>query len=221
MAQLITRWDEWFSKDNLRKDTRILLAPPSQCAENAALEFLARGKRLILDLACGVGRDTFYLENRGLEVIGADASINGLLAAQQIKSEHSARSGLVAADARCLPFKDSSVEGVYCFGLLHEFTGEHSDEIVQEVMDEIKRLLSVKGILILTVLAGDPEQGLPAVQLFTRQMFERATSALQPIEFKTYDDTGCTGRADYRVWYGVFEKPGGDAAADATQACAH
>jgi hypothetical protein len=44
------------------------------------------------------------------------------------------------------------------------------------------------------------------VQLFTRQMFERATQGLQAVEIKLYDDVGCTGRPDYHIWYGVFEK---------------
>jgi len=63
---MISRWDEWFSESNLARDTRILAAPPSKCAETAALEFLARGKRVILDLACGIGRDTFLLNLSGL-----------------------------------------------------------------------------------------------------------------------------------------------------------
>ena len=60
---MLTRWDKWYSQDNLSQDERILAAPPSLCAHNAATEFLSRGKLHILDLACGVGRDTFYLEN--------------------------------------------------------------------------------------------------------------------------------------------------------------
>jgi len=203
---MITRWDEWFSEDNLSKDERILLAPPSQGAENAAQAFLARGKRFILDLACGVGRDTFYLESRGLAVIGVDASFNGLRVAQQVRLERGAIAELITADARHLPFKDGSFEGVYCFGLLHEFTGEHGEEDVGQVMGEINRLLSDEGVLVLTVLSGEPEEGLPAVQLFSRQMFEKATKGLQAIEVKMYDDVGCTGRADYHVWYGLFEK---------------
>jgi len=203
---MITRWEEWFSEDNLSKDKRILSAPPSQCAEHAAQGFSARGKRSILDLACGVGRDTFCLESRGLAVIGADASFNGLRVAQQVGLERGATSEFVTADARHLPFKSGSFEGAYCFGLLHEFAGERKEEDVQEVMGEIKRLLCDEGVLVLTVLSGDPEEGLPAVQLFTRQMFERATKGLQAIEIKMYDDVGCTGGTDYHVWYGMFEK---------------
>ena len=204
--RIITRWNEWFSEDNLSKDESILSAPPSQGAENAARAFLARGKRFILDLACGVGRDTCYLEGRGLAVIGVDASFNGLRVAQRVGLERGAILELITADARRLPFTDGSFEGVYCFGLLHEFVGQRREEDVGEVMGEIKRLLGDEGVLVLTVLSGEPEKGLPQVQFHTRQMFEKATKGLQAIEVKAYDDVGCTGRTDYHVWYGVFEK---------------
>ncbi len=167
---------------------------------------LGEGKRFILDLACGVGRDTFYLESRGLAVIGVDASFSGLRVAQQVRLERGAISELITADARHLPFKDGSFEGVYCFGLLHEFTGERREEEVEEVMGGVERLLCDEGVLVLAVLSGEPEEGLPAVQLSSRQMFEKATKGLQAIEVKMYDDVGCTGRADYHVWYGMFEK---------------
>jgi hypothetical protein len=87
-------------------------------------------------------------------------------------------------------------------------------------------LLDDDGALVLAVLAGEPAEGLPAVQLFNRQMFGDATKGLRPIEIKVYDDTGCTGRTDYRVWYGMFAKAEGSellrgAATDVTGACAH
>lgn len=203
---MLTRWNKWYSKENLSRDERILAAPPSQCAENAAMEFLARKKRRILDLACGVGRDTFHLESHGLLVVGVDASFNGLRVAGQIKLERGAISEFVTADARQLPFGDGSFEGVYCFGLLHEFTSERKDKDVERVMEEIKRLLCKDGILVLTVLSGKPKEGLPSVQLFTRQMFERATRGWRPVEIKMYNDVGCTNRTDYHIWYGLFEK---------------
>jgi len=215
---MITRWDKWFTDENLAQDTRILAAPPSHSAENAARAFLAREKRLILDLACGIGRDTFYLESRGLDVIGVDAAFNGLRVAQRVKAERGAAADLIMADARHLPFKEGSFEGVYCFGLLHEFTAEASqgeasgegwEEDVKGVMREVKRMLCEEGILVLTVHAGEPQAGLPQVQMYTREMFEQATAglrALEALEVREYDDVGCTGRPDYHVWYGMFEK---------------
>jgi SAM-dependent methyltransferase len=219
MSSTITRWDKWFTGENLAHDERILAAPPSHSAEDAARVFLAREKRLILDLACGIGRDTFYLESRGLDVIGVDAALNGLRVAQRFKTEQGAVAELIVADARRLPFKDGSFEGVYCFGLLHEFTPEASQgeasgeasgegwaEDVKGVMSEIQRTLCDEGILVLTVLSGEPQAGLPQVQLYSRHMFDQATSGLRALEVKLVDDVGCTGRADYHVWYGMFEK---------------
>jgi SAM-dependent methyltransferase len=206
MHTAITRWDKWYADDNLRRDERILAAPPSRCAEKAARAFLSGGKRRILDLACGVGRDTRYLASRGLAVVGVDASPNGLRVARQTWPGRDPGSGLVVADARCLPFGDGSFDGVYCFGLLHEFTAEGWQEDVERVMGEIRRLLCHEGILVLAVLSGDPEAGLPAVQLYSRQMFERVTQGLQPIEIEAYDDVGCTGRTDYHIWYGMYVK---------------
>lgn len=203
---MTTRWDKWFADENLARDERILAAPHSECAERAALAFLAREKRSILDLACGIGRDTFYLESRQLGVVGTDASPNGLRVAQRIRSKRRASAEFVVADARHLPFRDSSFEGVYSFGLLHEFTGERAERDVEEVMAEIVRVLCHRGVLVLTVQAGDPEAGLPFVQLFNRRMFDRATRSLRPIEIDTYDDIGCTAQTNYRVWYGLFEK---------------
>lgn len=203
---MITRWDQWFSDENLEKDSRILAAPPSKSAENAAQIFLAKGKRNILELACGIGRDTFHLENRGLEVIGVDAAFNGIRVAQQIKSEQNAAAEFLAADARQLPFEDGTFEGIYCFGLLHEFTSETWEDNTREVMSEIKRLLRTDGILVLTVIAGEPGAGLPHVQVYSRQMFDAATEGWHTIEVRQFEDVGCTGREDYHIWYGIFKK---------------
>jgi SAM-dependent methyltransferase len=203
---MISRWDDWFSADNLARDTRILAASPSQSAQEAAQVFLTRGKHSVLDLACGVGRDTLYLERCGLAVVGVDASFNALRAVRQIPAARSATAHWVTADARSLPFRDGSFEGVYCFGLLHEFTDGRQQQDVAQVMAEIGRVLGDQGLLILAVLAGEPAAGLPAVQLYSRQMFETATVGWRALEVKAFDDVGCTGRVDYCVWYGVFEK---------------
>jgi ubiquinone/menaquinone biosynthesis C-methylase UbiE len=203
---MLTRWDEWYSDDNLRSDQCILAAPPSRSAEMAAGEFLRRGKCHILDLACGVGRDTFHLEKRGLSVTGADAAFNGARAAIKTKSALEARAQFTVADARHLPFGNGQFDGIYCFGLLHEFTGEHKEDDVQAVVSEARRVLSDKGIFVLTVLAGDPQAGLPAVQLFTCLKFEHLMAGWHIMEVQLFDDIGCTNRPDYSIWYGLFEK---------------
>lgn len=77
-----TRWNLWYSEENLEKDPRILAAKPSLTAEKAAELFRTRGINRILDLDCGVGRDTRYFSHAGFQVLGADAAINGVLTAR-------------------------------------------------------------------------------------------------------------------------------------------
>ncbi len=203
---MLTRWDQWYSEDNLIRDRRIEAATPSHSAARAAQTFLARRKQRILDLACGIGRDTFALAGCGLSVTGVDASLNGLRVAQQNGLHRDMMLRWVTADARRLPFADACWEGVYCFGLLHEFTGGSKQDDVARVMSEVRRVLCERGILVLTVLAGEAGAGLPAVQLFTRLMFEQAAQSLRAVEIERVTDTGCTGQTDYQVWYGLFEK---------------
>lgn len=203
---MMTRWDEWYSRENLSSDERVLAAPASTSAEMAVVEFKRHGKEHILDLACGVARDTFHFKARELSVVGADASLNGLLVASQRRKSLGVDVNFVNADARSLPFSDHCFDGIYCFGLLHEFTSINKGRDVDQIISEAGRLLDDEGMLILTVAAGHPLAGLPQVQLFSRQMLEKAMDDWQIIEIQEFDDIGCTNRTDYHIWYGVFEK---------------
>jgi len=167
---------------------------------------LTQGKRRILEIASGTGRDTFLLENYGLAVVCAEASLNGLRVAQQRKLAQGRTGGLTNADARRLPFRDHMFDGVYCFGLLHEFTSETWKTDVDRVMHEAGRVLRDQGILAIAVLSGDPEKTMPEVRFFTRAMFDHAIRGFHAIEVEEFDDIGCTGRPDYHVWYGLLQK---------------
>ena len=176
------------------------------CASLAAEAFLARGKRRILEIASGISRDTFHLESHGLSVVCAEAALNGLRVAQQRKLTQGATFGLINADARRLPFRDSAFDGAYCFGLLHEFTSETWEADVDRVMQEVNRVLCGQGILAITALSGNPEETMPNVRFFTLAMFNHAIRCFHPIQVEEYDDIGCTGRPDYHVWYGLLQK---------------
>ena len=197
----MTRWNEFY-----REDERVLSAPPTACVHRAAELFLEHSCRSILDPGCGVGRDAFYLSDKGLFVVGADLSESGLAIASSLRRQRTARPVFVKADARSLPFLDESFQGVYCFGLLHEFTGETRDEDIRLVTREAYRVLEADGVLVLAVLSGKPQEGLPHVYLHTEQMFDAATSAFELLEKREYLDVGCTGKQDYRIWYGAFTK---------------
>ena len=114
----MTRWQKWYLEDE-----RLPSIPPSHCAQAAVDQFREQGKRLILDVGCGAGRDALYLSQHGLTVVGVDAAESAVSIAQGLKAERQLGTMLTHADGRKLPFADASFEGVYCFGLLHEFTG--------------------------------------------------------------------------------------------------
>lgn len=199
--QPLTRWQKFYFDD-----PSLGSISSSFCASQAVKIFSKNNKRLILDLACGTGRDTVCLASDGAKVIGADAARSGLVLAQKRQSIANRAPCYIESNAQYLPFPDASFEGVYCFGLLHEFVGDSANDDVTKIMSEIYRVLQPSGLVILTTLAGEPEKGLPHVQLFTEKMFNDVTSMFQCVDKKLYDDVGCTGKAGYKVWYGQFTK---------------
>lgn len=198
---VLTRWQQFY-----QEDTRLGDIPPSACADRAADIFAMNSSQLILDLGCGVGRDSFRLAKDGATVIGLDAARSGLLLAQKRTVARPLSPFWVESDSRILPFSDGQFDAVYCFGLLHEFVGETAVSDVAQIMAEIYRALKGGGTAVVAVSAGDPEKGLPHVQNFSEAMFDNTTAQFHCLEKNVYDDLGCTGRSDYKVWFGHLKK---------------
>ena len=199
--EILTRWQQFYSDD-----PELVNIPPSACADRAAKIFTENNCRITLDLGCGTGRDSFYLARSGSQVIGLDAARSGLLLASKRTADSGSRISWIESDSRVLPFSCIVFDGVYCFGLLHEFVGESSKNDVIKIMSEIQRVVKPSGAVIIAVSAGDPEKGLPHVQNFSESMFDAVTAKIHCVEKKMYDDLGCTGRTDYKVWFGHFTK---------------
>jgi 2-polyprenyl-3-methyl-5-hydroxy-6-metoxy-1,4-benzoquinol methylase len=72
----LTRWEQFYLDDE-----RVMSTPASHCVRKAVDEFSRCDAQLILDVACGVGRDSFYLGENGFRVIGVDAAESGLMIA--------------------------------------------------------------------------------------------------------------------------------------------
>jgi len=198
----MTRWQKFYVED-----PRIASVAASHFSRKAAEVFQREHKTRILDVACGTGRDSFSLAGYSLDIIGGDLAYSGLTIARQKRLIFTQKHiDFIQMDARNLPFEGEAFEGVYCFGLLHEFTRPDGWQDISGVMEEIYRVLEPGGILQLAVLEGNPTQGLPHVLLFSEEMFDQATAAFTRIEKGSTDDTGCTGREDYHTWQGVFRK---------------
>ncbi len=198
----MNRWTGFYAED-----PRVLSAPRSLCSEYAAVEFKKLNCRFILDLGCGVGRDSFYLASEGFNVFSLDSAYTGLVKAQSlVPTDRGVKFRLIHGDALALPFPDACFDGIYCFGLLHEFLPPDCDQAVEQVIKEASRLLRNQGLLVLAVLAGDPTAGLPHVRLFTRKMTNFEDYGLKCMEITKYHDIGCTGSNNYLVWRGLYQK---------------
>ena len=107
--------------------------------------------RLVLDVGCGYGRHAYFAARYGAEVIAVDHSEDAVKMTKENTKDFQ-HVHVVQADASCLPFKDSIVDRVYCFGVLH-----HSDKPF-EIMEESHRTLSSGGSFHVWVYG--PRQGI-------------------------------------------------------------
>ena len=98
----------------------------------------------VLDLGCGLGNNTLYLKERGLDVISLDFS---QVALDKIKDEIPGAKTVLADISKPLPFDDFEFEIIIADLSLHYFDKETTIKIMQE----IKRILRPGGHLIARV----------------------------------------------------------------------
>jgi tellurite methyltransferase len=68
-----------------------------------------------LDLACGYGRNTLYLARQGLNVIGIDLSMNGLIAGREDAVRQNLQVSFVRADLTRFALPTNAFSAVICF----------------------------------------------------------------------------------------------------------
>jgi len=100
----------------------------------------------IVDLGCGLGVNTLHLHSLGIETIACDFSQSAL---DGLKRHIPHPSVLCFDMTRGLPFLPESVDVVLADLSLHYF----SDAATKQIVDEIKRILLPKGLLLCRVNA--------------------------------------------------------------------
>ena len=102
---------------------------------------------VVVDLGCGPGRDTLWLDELGFAAVGLDASF-GMLAEGRRRLGPSA--SLVRGDLVALPLAGARADGAWvCASLLH-LTLEES----AHALAEVARVVAVGGALFVSVQAG-------------------------------------------------------------------
>lgn len=108
----------------------------------AFLDLLPAPEGLTIDVACGEGRLTRALLERGHRCVGLDAAEPLIRAAVR----HASAAPVVVADAEALPFGDGAAQLVVAFMCLHDM--DH----LPQVMSEIARVTSVGGSVAIALL---------------------------------------------------------------------
>jgi SAM-dependent methyltransferase len=105
---------------------------------------LEKGKH-ILDLACGKGRHSIYLNKLGYSVTGADLSINSIKHANEFKNENL---NFIVQDMRLpFPIKTDAV-----FNMFTSFGYFADDKEDIRVLENIKNALNTDGIAVIDYL---------------------------------------------------------------------
>lgn len=103
----------------------------------------------VLALGCGAGQEIQKLEQAGFDVAGIDLSQNLLEQAQQRTGQP-----LVCGDARRLPFRPESFDGIWAMAsLLHI---PHQDQ--RPVLQQLQGLLRPRGTLLCALKEGRGEE---------------------------------------------------------------
>lgn len=93
----------------------------------------------LLDLGCNWGRWCFSAEREGFTVIGIDPHLDAVLAAYRVAAQLGVRATFIAADARFLPFKDSSIDRIFSYSVLQHFAVDDLKITLHEVSRCLKK----------------------------------------------------------------------------------
>ncbi len=107
--------------------------------ERAALK-LARGR--VLDVGCGAGRHSLYLQRRGLRVTAIDSSARAVELAQA----RGVRDARVAGVCRRLPFRDGEFDTAILFGNNLGICG--TPQGFRRMLRELHRVTSARGRIL-------------------------------------------------------------------------
>lgn len=103
----------------------------------------------ILDAGCGEGRNLIYFLNNGYEVCGIDQNPDAIKMLQFIIAANYpqySKNNFQVGQLSHLPYDDKSFEFIICSAVLHF---AQSESHFLEMMDELDRVLAVKGRLFI------------------------------------------------------------------------
>lgn len=111
---------------------------------------------MLLDLACGNGRNSALAAEKGLSVFCGDSSLKLLMiAGEKTGAAGKSRIPLARLDMRALPYKDSSFDAVMFIAAVHHLESEE-DRILS--LMEVARVLKQGGKVLVSAWRADAER---------------------------------------------------------------
>ena len=98
--------------------------------------------KLFLEVGCNWGRWCVSAARRGYRVVGIDPSLDAIRAARRVADELGVDAEYVVADARHLPFADSSFDVVFSYSVFQHFTRAAA----VAAFEELGRVLKPNGL---------------------------------------------------------------------------
>lgn len=192
-------WEKTFSKK-----TDMFGIEASIPAQNAAVKFKKAGKKKILELGGGQGRDTIFFAQNGFEVYVLDYCQSGVEAINKKAEELNLSDSI---NVKChdvrdpFPFSDEVFDACYSHML---YCMAFTTSELEFISEEINRILKPKGLNIYTVRnTNDADYGTGIhrgediyevggfiVHFFSKEKVEHLTKGFKIIEINEFEEGG-------------------------------
>ena len=179
-------WDQRYSAPEFIFGTQ----PNKFLASQAAL--FRPGQR-VLDIACGEGRNSVWLAQRGCQVLGIDISPLALKKARRLADDNKVEVEFLQADVRRWLWRPGELDAVVSIFIQFAAPGERAS-----LFEGIQRALKPGGVLVLQgytpkqleYKTGGPPQ---AAHLYTESMLREALAGLELVHLREHEDTLAEG----------------------------
>lgn len=147
----------------------------------------------VLDIACGDGRNSVWLAQRGCDVVGIDVSPLALKKARNLAENKGVKAEFRHADVRDWQWTPASFDAVVCIFIQFAAPSERAG-----LFKGIETALAPGGVLVLqgyTPKQVEYKTGGPpdAAHMYTREMLERAFAGLDIVHLREHEDTLAEG----------------------------
>lgn len=143
MQKRFNKWEEKYQQHGA------VQTEPMQIVQEAVSLLKKRKAKKILDLACGTGRHTVFLAQKGFHVTGIDDSKTALqITRKQLEKKRVKNVRVCFGRIQQIPFNKESFDAVVCTRAIYHGTSKQ----IQKALAEVYRVLQPKGLFVFNVL---------------------------------------------------------------------